>query len=326
MNSAHIDADFAHEILDDLYRYRRKHLLLAWVFWGSLGWFGAHRFYLGRDGTALLMMFTGGGLLVWWIVDAFLIGKFVRDHNAEQQRRRDEGLPPLELAFMPPLDKDVLQQPPAWTSRWQARDPAQQRRRFVGDLAVLLFAGIALGSLAGTDGAEEAIFAIVVVVATTAMGGATAGLQRFPLMRTLLRWTHRVRLFYYFSAPKSPPALLFRPIIGPLLAPFRKRDRAEVRLWVELGFAFTLVFLLLDIVENVMLPSMRGGADVGIGTLAGMWLKETPVTFFVTYAFAAPIGAVLTLYLLVLPTHTLPRLLCALTLAAVLTGAMLGGM
>lgn len=321
----HIDADFAHEILDDLYRYRRKRRLLAWLFWGLLGWLGAHRFYLGRDGTALLMMFTGGGLLVWWVVDAFLIGRFVRDHNAEQSRRRDAGLPPLELEFMPPLDRDVLQQPPDWTSRWDARDPAQKRRRFAGDLAVLLFAGIALGSLAGIDGAEEAIFAIIVVVAATAMGGATAGLQRVPLMRTLLRWTHRVRLFYYFNTPKSPPALLLRPIIGPLLAPFRKRDRAEVRLWVELGFAFTLIFLLLDLLEHVMLPSMRGAADAGISTLAGAWLAETPVTFFATYAFAAPIGAVLTLYLLVQPTHTLPRILCAVTLAAILAGAMLAG-
>lgn len=293
VGGAHIDADFAREILDDLYRYRRKRRLLAWLFWGLLGWLGAHRFYLGRDGTALLMMFTGGGLLVWWVVDAFLIGRFVRDHNAEQSRRCDAGLPPLELEFMPPLDRDVLQQPPDWTSRWDARDPAQQRRRFAGDLAVLLFAGIALGSLAGLDGAEEAIFAIIVVVATTAMGGATAGLQRVPLMRTLLRWTHRVRLFYYFNTPKSPPALLLRPIIGPLLAPFRKRARAEVRLWVELGFAFTLIFLLPDLLEHVMLPSMRGAADAGIGTLAGAWLAETPVTFFATYAFAAPIGAML---------------------------------
>lgn len=325
MNSAHIDADFAREILDDLYRYRRKRRLLAWLFWGLLGWLGAHRFYLGRDGTALLMMFTGGGLLVWWVIDAFLIDKFVRNHNAEQSRRRDAGLAPLELDFMPPLDRDALQQPPAWTSRWHTRDPAQQRRRFAGDLAVLLFAGIALGSLAGIDGAEEAIFAIIVVVAATAMGGATAGLQRFPLMRTLLRWTHRVRLFYYFNTPKSPPVLLLRPIIGPLLAPFRKRDRAEVRLWVELGFGFTLIFLLLDLVEHVMLPSMRGAADAGIANLAGAWLAETPVTFFATYAFATPIGAVLTLYLLVQPTHTLPRLLCAVTLAAILIGAMLGG-
>lgn len=324
MNEAtlNIDADFAHEVLDDLYRFRRKRLVLAWLLWGLLGWFGAHRFYLGRDGTALLMMFTGGGLLVWWIVDAFFIGAFVRDHNAEQQRRREAGLPPLQLAFMPPLDKNVLQQPPDWTCRWQARDRARQWLRFAGDLAVLVIAGTALGSLAGIDGAEEAIFAIIVVVATTALGGATAGLQRFSLGRTLLRWTHRVRLFYYFNAPQSPPALLLRPIVGPLLAPFRKRERAEVRLWVELGFAFTLIFLLLDFAEHIVVPLIRGGADVGIGTLAGVWIEETPITFFVTYAFAAPIGAVLTLYLLVQPTHTLPRLLSAVTLAAILIGAV----
>ena len=39
--------------------------LLAWF----LGVFGAHRFYLGKIGTALLMLFTLGGLGIWALVD-----------------------------------------------------------------------------------------------------------------------------------------------------------------------------------------------------------------------------------------------------------------
>ena len=43
--------------------------LLAWF----LGVFGAHRFYVGKIGTAILMIFTLGGLGVWALVDVIMI-------------------------------------------------------------------------------------------------------------------------------------------------------------------------------------------------------------------------------------------------------------
>ena len=44
-------------------------LLLA-IFLGGLG---VHRFYVGKIGTGLLMLFTAGGCGIWWLVDVIMI-------------------------------------------------------------------------------------------------------------------------------------------------------------------------------------------------------------------------------------------------------------
>ena len=50
-----------------------------------LGPFGAHRFYLGRTKTALLMLLTFGGLGLWWMIDAVLIiGDKITDVDGNQ--------------------------------------------------------------------------------------------------------------------------------------------------------------------------------------------------------------------------------------------------
>ncbi|MEI6437952.1 MAG: TM2 domain-containing protein [Candidatus Omnitrophota bacterium] len=38
-----------------------------------LGLLGAHRFYVGKKGTAVLMLLTIGGLGVWYVVDLIFI-------------------------------------------------------------------------------------------------------------------------------------------------------------------------------------------------------------------------------------------------------------
>jgi TM2 domain-containing membrane protein YozV len=43
-----------------------------------LGYFGAHRFYVGKTGTAILQILTFGGFGIWILIDLIMIivGKF----------------------------------------------------------------------------------------------------------------------------------------------------------------------------------------------------------------------------------------------------------
>ncbi len=79
------------------YDAQKKSAVVAYLLWWFLGTFGAHRFYLGRIGTAsamliihifswlLTIIFIGFigvfAIIVWWFVDAFLIPGIVRQHN-----------------------------------------------------------------------------------------------------------------------------------------------------------------------------------------------------------------------------------------------------
>ena len=44
-------------------------LLLCWFF----GWAGAHRFYVGKVGTGILMLFTFGVFGILWLIDFIML-------------------------------------------------------------------------------------------------------------------------------------------------------------------------------------------------------------------------------------------------------------
>lgn len=50
-----------------------KRVLPAFLLCFFLGVFGAHRFYVGKIGTAFLQLFTAGGLGIWWLIDLIMI-------------------------------------------------------------------------------------------------------------------------------------------------------------------------------------------------------------------------------------------------------------
>ena len=50
-----------------------KRVLPAFLLCFFLGVFGAHRFYVGKIGTAFIQLFTAGGLGIWWLIDLIMI-------------------------------------------------------------------------------------------------------------------------------------------------------------------------------------------------------------------------------------------------------------
>ncbi|MCI4625147.1 MAG: TM2 domain-containing protein [Candidatus Magnetoovum sp. WYHC-5] len=50
-----------------------KSRLIALILCFLLGWVGAHRFYVNKIGTGILMMMTMGGFGMWYFLDIVMI-------------------------------------------------------------------------------------------------------------------------------------------------------------------------------------------------------------------------------------------------------------
>ncbi|WP_353255321.1 TM2 domain-containing protein [Hyphomonas sp.] len=68
----------------------------AYFLWFFLGWISAHRFYLGKPGTAILQILSYFILIgfVWWIVDLFLIPSIIQDKMDETRGRMTREMRP----------------------------------------------------------------------------------------------------------------------------------------------------------------------------------------------------------------------------------------
>ncbi len=86
----------AHNLM--IYDANKKSIMLAYILWIFLAYFGAHRFYTKNIGSAIaqllltitgwILLFVGGigfiillPLSIWLLVDAFLIPRWIRSHN-----------------------------------------------------------------------------------------------------------------------------------------------------------------------------------------------------------------------------------------------------
>lgn len=61
----------------------RKDAALAYLLWvgGLMGFCGLHRLYMGRIGSGLLWLFTGGLCFVGQIIDLVMMPRMVEDSN-----------------------------------------------------------------------------------------------------------------------------------------------------------------------------------------------------------------------------------------------------
>jgi TM2 domain-containing membrane protein YozV len=57
---------------------------IVWIF----GMFGAHRFYYGRQITGTIWFFTGGVLLIGWVIDLFLMPSLDRQADTRYRTGR----------------------------------------------------------------------------------------------------------------------------------------------------------------------------------------------------------------------------------------------
>lgn len=66
----------------------------AYLLWFFLWWVSAHRFYLGRPGTAILQILSYFVLIgfVWVLVDAFLIPGMIQKQKDATRLRMTETL------------------------------------------------------------------------------------------------------------------------------------------------------------------------------------------------------------------------------------------
>ncbi|MDP5053272.1 MAG: TM2 domain-containing protein [Congregibacter sp.] len=303
------DADFSRAVLEDLYRYPLKRQEVAWILWALTGLFGGHRFYLDRPATALAMAVTAGGGLIWWVVDLFYIAEMVRSFNSDQSQREQTGQPPRALSFMPPSRGMVLPPRPEWIVKRGGR------ARLYGDVIVLVLAGISVGAIASSSGNFEPVIAIVALSAITLLGARWDALATIPMLRNFDRWSHRLRLYYYVNDPGGPLTLFFRPLLGLITAPFRKRARAEAWLYLQIGLWFTIIFTGMDLLQAVTID-----AD-GISIHPLNFLGDVAITLVSIYAFAAPIGAILTTHVLLERRDLVVWFLTAITLAAIFFGS-----
>lgn len=87
-----------------------KSRLAAALLCGMLGVFGAHRFYVGKTGTAILQLCTLGALGIWSTIDLILIlvGSF-RDAEGRLIRQWESSDVPTH-STAPPSATDVFAQ------------------------------------------------------------------------------------------------------------------------------------------------------------------------------------------------------------------------
>ncbi|WP_395344697.1 TM2 domain-containing protein [Ningiella sp. W23] len=278
------DPDFSQTVIDELYCPKFKYVPVAFIVGLLFGIFGGHRFYLGKTLSATAMLLTGGGALVWWLIDMFNIKTMVFEHNREEKARNDAGEPPQSLAFLPSKTALIINEPPGWVARRSSKS------RVYGSLFLLTLIGFILGVISGPTGTYEPTIILLIFILASLTAARWKLAAKVPIIAALTRWVHKLRLYYYSVDPGNIWVLSLRPIYGVFFAPFSAKARAEVRLYLELGLIFSILFFAANILEISQYASIWTGISLAFA--------EFLQTLIFTYLFVAPVGALLTTQIL----------------------------
>ena len=60
---------------------KKKSVLITYLLWFFLGFFGVHKFYLGKTWWGVAYLLTGGLFVIGWIIDIFIIPGQVALYN-----------------------------------------------------------------------------------------------------------------------------------------------------------------------------------------------------------------------------------------------------
>jgi len=252
------------------------------------------------------MLLTLGGGLLWWIADLFRLRRLVDASNEAERQREKAGLPPRAMGFLPPRSQLRLDEPPEWAPLRSGR------RRVFSSVILLAIIGFALGVTSEAMAFYEPMFVLCLFILVSAVAARVRGLENIPGLNALVRWVHRLRLFYHTVDPGSVWSVVARPSLGIFFAPWRPKVRAEVRLHLQMGGLVVLVFTLFNALELVG----TGGLFPGLELLLTQMLQ----TIVCTYLFVAPASALITTQLLLEARDPVVWLLSTITLLAMWAG------
>ncbi len=69
------------------YEQEEKSRVVMMVLWLVLGVLGFHRFYIGDMKKGVLLLFTGGGFIIGWLIDFAFICPRVTEYNEDLKKR-----------------------------------------------------------------------------------------------------------------------------------------------------------------------------------------------------------------------------------------------
>lgn len=290
-----LDDQVHDQLVRELHTYPRKNVRISLVLWVFAGFLGVHRIYLGQLGYGLLMMLTGGGLLVWWLIDGFRLRKMVEAFNEEQAKRQEQDQPPIGMEFVPVVTSDTFHSLPAWADRRLYKNGVKQSfsrllSELTADIVALLIFGYILGSITAETEYRAAAYAVIVMAFMINFVDYLLPYHNWPIARGMIHWDYKLRLYYHFNEPGKRWKLYLRPLFGILTAPFNKKSRSEVLLYLELGSVF--------IVGRAIIGLYNGNTwdlivNMDLLGFAGSWISGLFLGFITVFGFAGPIGAIL---------------------------------